>query len=515
MGRLGRDVYRRRLARILSRGVDEEVISLVSAVIAVHAGQEGALRAVRDLPREALGAELGSRFYIPPWSLETLVNELLATPKAVGVEAGTAGTLNAGLFSNLRAMHAALVKLENAEDGIFLSRRDVFHEMARIAQRQFPWQRGFLNAPHLYRSLVLYGTGSAKRYFEARSGIAISDFMRVGVYLSGALGRSDYVSRDRDLSAIGVTPAMHEAALARLAIAHRDARRLASAVTGERHHSGYRRSILRDFPILAFGDRGQRLRAPIPELVMLRCTSGLYLDVVRGGADVWTGIGRRFEAYLLEYLQAMMEPYRVSGEGIYGPRKARLRAPDILVSDERSVVMAVECKAKRMSFEARYANDPVAEAALGFAELAKGIYQLWRFLAHARLGLYGEQVVAADCQAVIVTADSWLALARHQLASVLASAHALADQDGTIEAIDRRGVAFCQIDDVEFVLQNGTADALISACRVVASAADEPPVLSVAQVAGLGARRAYPFTNRIGEMLPWMRADHEYGRGPD
>jgi hypothetical protein len=34
---------------------------------------------------------------------------------------------------------------------------------------------------------------------------------------------------------------------------------------------------------------------------MYRYTTGLYLDVVRGGAAVWTEIGKRFETYVLGY----------------------------------------------------------------------------------------------------------------------------------------------------------------------------------------------------------------------
>lgn len=43
--------------------------------------------------------------------------------------------------------------------------------------------------------------------------------------------------------------------------------------------------------------------------------------------------------------------------------KARFRTPDVLISDTRHVVCAVECKAKRMSFEARFADDPMVEDA--------------------------------------------------------------------------------------------------------------------------------------------------------
>src|SRR3546814_8894690 len=67
-----------------------------------------------------------------------------------------------------------------------------------------------------------------------------------------------------------------------------------------------------------------------------------------------------------------------------------------------------------MSFDARYADDPVASASVGFDELAKGMFQIWRFLSHARRGLTGDITVAPSCCGVIVTADSWLPMASRQ-----------------------------------------------------------------------------------------------------
>lgn len=93
---------------------------------------------MRNLPPEAVGAELGSPYYIAPWALETLVNELLATPKPPGFGVGRTRAMDPRTFGTLRVLNNLLVKLENAEDGIFLQKHDVFYEMARIAQRQFP-----------------------------------------------------------------------------------------------------------------------------------------------------------------------------------------------------------------------------------------------------------------------------------------------------------------------------------------------------------------------------------------
>src|SRR3546814_12301857 len=84
---------------------------------------------------------------------------------------------------------------------------------------------------------------------------------------------------------------------------HVVSRNLAARMRKGHRHTAYRPSILRDFPIIAFGEKGERLRAPIPELIMYRYTSGLYLDVVQGGSAVWTDIGPRFERCVLEYLK--------------------------------------------------------------------------------------------------------------------------------------------------------------------------------------------------------------------
>lgn len=510
MGRLGRDVYRNKLERYLSNSFDEPIISLVSALVAAQSGSSNALAMMKDFPPEAVGAELGSPYHIPLWSLETLVNELLAIPKAKGLGIGRTRVLNAEMFQTLLALHGILIKLENAEDGIFLEKHDVFYEMARIAQRQFPWQRGVTNAPHLYRSMLLYGTGSAREYFEASAGISLSDFVKTGACMSGALGGNAWVHRQRNLSEIGISPEVREATLSKLAIPHAEARHIAARMRKGYRHTAYRPSILREFPIIAFGEQNERLRAPIPELIMYRYTSGLYLDVVKGGSAVWTDIGARFEGYVLEFLQTMMSPYEVIGEQVYGPKKTRHRTPDVLVSGTNGIVAAIECKAKRMSFDARYADDPVASASVGFDELAKGIFQIWRFLSHARRGLTGDIKVDPFCRGVIVTADSWLTMASRQAEQVFATAMAMADAEGNIDKGDRREIAFCPIDDVEYVLQHGTADSFLNACYEVSSGEKKGFMLSVAHAVTRDRQRDYPFKHRIADVLPWMRSALEH-----
>ena len=47
MGRIGRDVYRRKLKRYLAHSLDEPMISLISAVVATQAGPQRSCSASR------------------------------------------------------------------------------------------------------------------------------------------------------------------------------------------------------------------------------------------------------------------------------------------------------------------------------------------------------------------------------------------------------------------------------------------------------------------------------------
>lgn len=498
-------MMRRKLERHLNRVHDEPMIGLIGAVSVMLGGHSGPLGLVPDFPREGVGAELPSRYYIPPWTLETLVNELLATPKAKGFEAGGTRIVRHDRFEVLKMLSAMVIALENKEDGLYLAGHDIFTEMGRIAQRQFPWQRGLATAPILYRSMLLFGTGAAAEEFQRVAGLPVDAFAKVGAWLAGALQRRDWERRDTNLADVGITPVQREAALALLSIPLAEARAKARRVRAGRRHTAYRPSILRDHPVIAFGAGGARLRSPIPDLITPRFTSGLYMDVIGGGGAVWTEIGERFERYCRDYLTEMMPTHTVDGEFDYGPKKARSRSPDILVSQGGEIVMIGECKAKRMSFEARFADEPYDSAERGYDELAKGVFQIWRFASHVRRGMVPGRRLAEQWLATVITVDPWLSMARNEERRVIERANEMADEAGDIEAEDRRPVPVCPIEDIEYVLQHGDAKTLLEALSEVSAGEKQGWILSMAHTARLGERRPYPFRDRIADILPWWR----------
>jgi hypothetical protein len=81
MSRFVRNLYRKRLETLLSRADDQKFLTLAWSIAALQSGQPEVAARYMEFGKESIGAKLGSRYYVPPWMLETLINEILSTPK--------------------------------------------------------------------------------------------------------------------------------------------------------------------------------------------------------------------------------------------------------------------------------------------------------------------------------------------------------------------------------------------------------------------------------------------------
>lgn len=213
MSRVARDIYRKRLRNALSITGDEPFLQMIWAVNALQTGRADLAARTLQFPPEAATSDIGSRYAIHAWELETLVNQLLLTPKALGPK-----TYRCEMFDAASAFTNFLRKLENAESSLYLDKINIFNEMHRIGQRQFSWQRGYLNKADFYRPIYLFGLGECAAYFERTYGISVDRFTLVGFALFSQLNNGPYVTRALDLARVGVSDAEFEAALALLAV---------------------------------------------------------------------------------------------------------------------------------------------------------------------------------------------------------------------------------------------------------------------------------------------------------
>jgi hypothetical protein len=497
-----------KLRSALAIAPDEKFLQMLWCVHALATGRED--RAARGLsfPREAIGGGPGSEYAIHAWELETLVNQLLLTSKRPGQRFYPCDTHStASEFINY------LRRLENTEFGLTHDRVDIFNELHRIGQRQFPWQRPTPNLPDFYRPLYLYGQGAGADYFAEQHGLTVADFAKIGFALFGHFMRQPLIEGLPDYSVLGISEQTLVSALRLMTIdrprAGPELLKLVEKSGSKRWPTAYQPSLLRRFPLIEYGNI--RRWAPLPELVLQRVTFGLYYDLLRPGESFRNEIAGRFEQYCTEYLAAQMPAFEVGREYRYPVpgRRGGQDSPDILVGYRGELALIIECKATKLTLAAQYSDDPAIDAQERYAEIGKGVFQTWRFVSHCRRGLT-QHTVSSSTRGIVLTLDTWMVMSRPLQDHVMAAAHLLADADPNILPEDRRSVVFAAVQDFEAVVSQTTEDTFLT---TLASATEErflgwllPNVRR--DIEGVSEiRKPYPFDP--GEILPWWHLFRE------
>ena len=269
----------------------------------------------------------------------------------------------------------------------------------------------------------------------------------------------------------------------------------------------YQPSYLRRFPIIDFYKQGGLFCSPLPALILSRITSGLYYDIVAGPRALLNDSSGRFECYCKSLLSRTMPFFSVSSSQKYKVSGNSVETPDVIIEQDRLVVLVGECKATKLTFAAQFADDPAKAAKKAYAEIAKGVFQIWRYFSHVRRGIVPEKTIAGQAHGMVLTLDTWLTTSRELQEDVIRAAGMLADLDEHITEEDRRAVAFCSIQDLEISLLDLDEASLLKS--IEAASGDRfrgwyfPSIYK--EIGGADAkvrdRKAYPFD--IREILPW------------
>lgn len=506
--RLKRDRALAKLRNALAIAPDENFLQMLWCVHALNTGREDLAARALSFPREAIGGGPGSGYAIHAWELETLANQLLLTPKRPGPRHYACTThATAGEFINY------LRRIDDAEFGLIRDRVDIFNELHRTSQRQFPWQRPTPNLPDFYRPLYLYGQGKAADSFAEEHGLTVADFTKVGFALFGHLMHSPLLKGLPNYSVLGLGAQTVAAALRLISIDRQRAGielgKLIEKSGSRRWPTAYQPSLLRSFPLIQYN--GVRHWAPLPELVLQRVTFGLYYDLLRLKINLRNEIAGRFEDYCAKYIANQMPAYEVRREYKYNVPSfpGGQDSPDILIEFNGELAIIVECKATRLTLAAQYSDDPAIDAKERYAEIGKGVFQAWRFISHCRRGLTRHAVSSAT-RSMVLTLDTWMVMSRSLHDHVLAVAAALADADPTILQEDRRAVVFAAVQDFEVAVSQTTEDTFLA---TLDKATEESylgwllPNVQRDLDSTPEIRKPYPFDP--GDILPWWNLFRE------
>jgi hypothetical protein len=505
--------HHKQLLKMFARANDAAFLQMIWAVDALQSGRVTVAKPYFSTypPEAAVGSSLDSPLGIHRWELETLIVQLFLVPKELPREQGNL-ILDCSKFESIRETINRLRALENVESARYLSGDfTIWGEMHRIWQRQFHWQRGYFNTPQIYRYAYLYAQGKCADYFKQTYGFEITDLIFTGFGLFAAYLNGPWVPRKTSVSEIGLTDEIVQRAFPMLSCSSDEAQIETGALVTqaqEEHGSpiptALLPSILRKTPLI-YVDSPDRLISPIPETILLRVTTGLYHDLIRGGQDIINDANTRFEQYCIDLVDAMMGRFDVSGSYRYGPKGAQFDSPDVLIKDQGKLAIVAECKATKLTYLAQFAEDPFEAAKKQYTQLAKGIFQLWRFFSHIRRGIVTEDL-SADSYAVVFTLDAFMQFAREPHNKMFAEANALADEDGNISPEDRKHVVVCPVYDLEAILSRATEDSLLASLK--ASNEEKYQGWMLREVhrdtgasKAVGKPKRYPFD--LDKVLPW------------
>jgi len=505
--------HQQQLLKMFARANDAAFLQMIWAVDALQSGREAAAKPYFSLypPAAIAKSSVRSPVGIHRWELETLIVQLLLAPKELPREQGNL-VLDCSKFEAIRQVINRLRDLENVESARYLAGDfTIWGEMHRIAQRQFHWQRGYFNSPQFYRYAYLYAQGKCAEYFKEAYGFEITDLIFTGFGLYSHYVTAPWVRRQTSVPEVGLTEEIVQKAFPMISCSRDDARAETAALVARAQNehgsaipAALLPSVLRKTPLIYVNDPNQ-LISPIPEAILLRVTAGLYHDLFPGGQDLINDANARFERYCVDLIDKMMSRFEVIGAFRYGPKGTQMDSPDVLVKDRGKLVIVAECKATKLTYLAQFAEDPFEAARKQYSQLAKGIFQLWRFLSHVRRRLVQEEL-AAECYAMVFTLDAFMQMARDPQNKVLAEANSMADEDGSIAREDRRPVVICPISSLESILARATEDSLLASLKASTEEKYQGWMLSeVHRDAGatkqFGEPKPYPFD--LGSVLPW------------
>jgi hypothetical protein len=513
--------HRQQLAKLFTRASDQQFLQMVWSLDALRSGRPDAAARLLSFPRAAAEQSIRSKYAIRQWELETLLIQLFQTPRNEPQPESTA-RFDCSKFECIAELVNRLRKLEDVESAVYLhgTKFNVFGELHRIAQRQFHWQRGYLNLVQFYRYAFIYAQGKCREYFEETYGLPITEFNLVGFSLFADSMNVPWISRTFTIPDLGLSEDLIKRALPLLLISEDHARKQTKEVVNqvnEKHGrpipTAFLPSILRRFPLVCLKDEANEFIAPIPEVLLIRVTSGLYYDIIPGGQELLNEANDRFEQYCAAYIDALMERFKVSRAYRYEPKKgAPVDTPDLIVKDAEKIVLAVECKATKLTYLAQFAEDPFEAEKKQYLQIAKGVFQLWRFFSHVRRGLVKEPV-QPDTSAMVLTLDPFFMMDPGLRAKIVEEATLLADKEGDISAEDRRHVIFCPIHGLEEVLSVSTEDGFLATLKAAREDKYIGWGLSEINRDKEAAKekidpKKFPFD--LDDLLPWWKRSNEF-----
>lgn len=500
MSRTRLDLHKKRLTRLLRIAPLEQFLLMIWAVDGLQSARSDNARHLIQHSEDHLTDDMKSAYFVHKWLLEDLSNLYFSTRGSLSAQ--TLDCLALGSWTTLmRELHA----VQDAESGIHLNQTDILDELTRIGHKQFDWQTGFLNLPQFYRAAFLFSGPDSTAFFEKQYGLELDKFILMGFATYTQLCARPFLINPPDFSQIDLSAKDFKGFLNLTGITADQAHIKCLELKRGFRSSSFRPSVLRATPCIILDEK---ISCPLVDLLLLRITDGIYFDLIASDSGtIRTEIGQRFEKYVGALLSSSLPDLSVAPEISYGGRATSRNSPDYLIEHDGHVRLLVECKAKKMTIGTRFNNWPTDRLPRDAEEIAKGIFQIWRFVADCDAGRTPFRSLHKKVCGTILTLESWTNLSPSRRTRLFNRANALANECSTeIKEVHRIPVSFCEIKDLERLTRDADVEALFQTFELASSQDFRGWHLSSIlrdQFPKQNADRPYPFKGQLGDLLPW------------
>lgn len=368
-----------------------------------------------DPPAPASDMQVNALFYkgmnhmifLPPWQLAILARELIINAPL------TSGSSLHDL-RNWKDIASAVNKVKAIDEGVskkYVSQQNVLHILSKIyPHQQFVWQENKPNKQTMTRYYYIYRNDELRPIFEKFFGISVETH-----FVLGALAWLNYKQFlgltyppsgfDKNFT---VTLEDYNLFLKHYAISLEELREELQSSTERKMNAEffYYFDSLRRYPMILTKLNGVDSHiCPVPTYLYWRVTDGIYYELVNEkGFD--QAIGKGFKDYIGEVLAEQSYPTDIKVIDADKFISESLPKPDwILVQSETCAF--VECKAKRMTLEARtdINVNPATETQL--EKLAESIIQCYLAVLDAKERSYKQLGLMKTIFPMVVTMENW------------------------------------------------------------------------------------------------------------
>jgi hypothetical protein len=341
---------------------------------------------------------------VSEWELELLAKEVILnsgplTDKSFSLKRWK---IFSEILNGVKSLEGQIYKSFGSTDNVLI-------EMIRIAHRQFQWRADPPNAATTIRYYLIFNRPDIDEICISKLNLSVRD-----IYLCGMASMGSFLSHAATKYPMtSEIPTVTQEKVDRfLLFASRsvsDLRKLLKVEQRFDANFAYAFNSLRTYPLVLTSAIDGVLLCPIPTLLFWRITKGLYYELVAESAFA-NAFGASFQRYVGDSIDRACIERKVQklAEAEYGPKALNKRSVDWIVYDD-SGALFVECKARRLSWDAKSALIDLAPLNKDVDGLASSVVQVYKTARDYLDGQYPHFPFRTERKIypVVVTLENW------------------------------------------------------------------------------------------------------------